>query len=74
MIGKLIILCVVLVTLWASISRIGRTLGIGPLKPAKPTKPPKPLFTLAGFKISKSGAVIASLIVLYAIWALTQLV
>ena len=35
MLGKLIILCAVLVAMWAGISRMGRALGIGPFSRAK---------------------------------------
>ena len=35
MLGKLIILCAVLVAMWAGISRMGKALGIGPFSRAK---------------------------------------
>ncbi len=74
MLGKLIILCAVLVAMWAGISRMGRALGIGPFSRAKKNKPkPKPLFTFAGFAVTRFEAIMSGLFVLYLLWGLTQI-
>lgn len=74
MIGKLIILCAVLVALWAGISRLEKALGIGPFSRTKRSKPkPKPLFTFAGFAVTRFEAIMSGLFALYLLWGLAQI-
>ena len=73
MIGKLIILSIGLLALWAGVNRIGQRLGIGPFSPARKIKQkPKPFLRFAGFEITRFEALISGLFLLYLIWALAQ--
>lgn len=73
MIGKLIILCIGLLALWAGIARIGRILGFGPFNPhGKVKQKPKPLLRFAGFEVTRFEALITGLFALYLTWALAQ--
>lgn len=74
MLGKFIILCAVLVAIWAGVSRLGRALGIGPFSRLNKIKPkPKPLFTFAGFTVTRFEAIMSGLFALYLLWGLTQI-
>ena len=74
MLGKFIILCAVLVAIWAGVSRLGRALGIGPFSRLNKNKPkPKPLFTFAGFTVTLFEAIMSGLFALYLLWGLTQI-
>ena len=74
MIGKLIILCAVLVALWAGFMRLSRALGLERFTPAKrPKAKPRPLFTFAGFEVTRFEAIMSSLVALYLLWGLTQI-
>ena len=54
MIGKLIILCIGLVALWAGANRIARALGLKSFIKVKVEKQKiKPLFSIAGFEITR---------------------
>jgi len=72
MLGKFIILCAVLVAIWAGVSRLGRALGIGPFSRLNKPKP-KPLFTFAGFAVTRFEAIMSGLFALYLLWGLTQI-
>ena len=74
MIGKLIILCIGLVALWAGANRIGRALGLKSLIKIKVEKQKvKPFFSIAGFEITRFEAIVTVLIGLYLLWGLTQI-
>lgn len=74
MLGKFIILCAVLVAIWAGVSRLGRALGIGPFSRLNKPKPKtKPLFTFAGFAVTRFEAIMSGLFALYLLWGLTQI-
>ena len=74
MIGKLIILCVGFMVLWAGISRIASALGLKPfIRPKTARKRPKPLFSVAGFNVSRFEAIMTGLVGLYLLWGLTQI-
>lgn len=73
MIGKLIILCIGLMVLWAGVSRMSQRLGLNLLVPARKEKPqPKPFLRFAGFGITRFEALITGLFLLYMVWALAQ--
>ena len=74
MIGKLIILCIGLVALWAGASRVGRALGLKPfIKVNVEKQKTKPFFSISGFEITRFEAIITALVGLYVLWGLTQL-
>ena len=74
MIGKLIILCIGLVALWAGANRIGRALGLKSLIKVKVKKQKiKPFFSIAGFEITRFEAIVTVLVSLYLLWGLTQI-
>jgi len=74
MIGKLIILCVGLVVLWAGANRIGKALGLKSLIKVKEEKQKtKPFFSIAGFEITRFEAIMTALVGLYVLWGLTQI-
>ena len=74
MIGKLIILCIGLVALWAGAIRIGRALGLKSFIKVKVKKQKiKPFFSIAGFEITRFEAIVTVLIGLYLLWGLTQI-
>ena len=74
MIGKLIILCIGLVALWAGANRIGRVLGLKSFMKVKVEKQKiKPFFSIAGFEITRFEAIVTVLIGLYLLWGLTQI-
>ena len=74
MIGKLIILCIGLVALWAGANRIGRALGLKSFIKVKVEKQKiKPFFSIAGFEITRFEAIVTVLVVLYLLWGLTQI-
>ena len=74
MIGKLIILCIGLVALWAGANRIGRALGLNTLVKVKAEKQKiKPFFSIAGFEITRFEAIVTVLVGLYLLWGLTQI-
>ena len=74
MIGKLIILCIGLVALWAGASRIGRILGLKPfIKVNVEKQKTKPFFSIAGFEITRFEAIMTALVGLYVLWGLTQI-
>ena len=75
MIGKLIILCIGLVALWAGANRIGRALGLKSfMKVKKEKQKSKSFFSIAGFEITRFEAIMTVLIGLYLLWGLTQIV
>ena len=74
MIGKLIILCIGLVALWAGANRIGRALGLKSFIKVKVEKQKiKPFFSIAGFEITRFEAIVTVLVCLYLLWGLTQI-
>ena len=74
MIGKLIILCIGLVALWAGANRIARALGLKSFIKVKEEKQKtKPFFSIAGFEITRFEATITVLVGLYLLWGLTQI-
>ena len=74
MIGKLIILCIGLVALWAGANRIGRALGLKSFIKVKVEKQKiKPFFSIAGFEITRFEAIVTVLVGLYHLWGLTQI-
>ena len=74
MIGKLIILCIGLVALWAGVNRIGRVLGLKSFMKVKVEKQKiKPFFSIAGFEITRFEAIVTVLVGLYFLWGLTQI-
>ena len=74
MIGKLIILCIGLVALWAGANRIGRALGLKSFIKVKVEKQKiKPFFSIAGFEITRFEAIITALVGLYVLWGLTHI-
>ena len=74
MIGKLIILCIGLVALWAGANRIGRVLGLKSFMKVKVEKQKiKPFFSIAGFEITRFEAIVTVLVSLYLLWGLTQI-
>ena len=74
MIGKLIILCIGLVALWAGANRIGRVLGLKSFMKVKVEKQKiKPFFSIAGFEITRFEAIVTVLVGLYFLWGLTQI-
>ena len=74
MIGKLIILCIGLVALWAGANRIGRALGLKSFIKVKEEKQKtKPFFSIAGFEITRFEAIMTALVGLYVLWGLTQI-
>ena len=69
MIGKLIILCIGLVALWAGANRIGRALGLKSFIKVKVEKQKiKPFFSIAGFEITRFEAIVSVLVGLYLLW------
>ena len=74
MIGKLIILCIGLVAVWAGANRIGRVLGLKSFMKVKEEKQKsKSFFSIAGFEITRFEAIITVLVGLYLLWGLTQI-
>ena len=74
MIGKLIILCIGIVALWAGANRIGRALSLRPLiKVEEKKQKTKPFFSIAGFEITRFEAIMTVLVGLYLLWGLTQI-
>lgn len=74
MIGKLIILCIGLVALWAGANRIGRALGLKSFIKVKVEKQKiKPFFSIAGFEITRFEVIVTVLVGLYLLWGLTQI-
>ena len=74
MIGKLIILCIGLVALWAGANRIGRALGLKSFIKVKVEKQKiKPFFSIAGFEITRFEVILTVLVGLYLLWGLTQI-
>ena len=74
MIGKLIILCIGLVALWAGANRIGRALGSKSYVKVKVEKRKiQPFFSIAGFEITRFEAIVTVLVGLYLLWGLTQI-
>ena len=74
MIGKLIILCIGLVALWAGANRVGRALGLKSFNKVKVEKQKtKPFFSIAGFEITRFEAILTALVGLYLLWGLTQI-
>jgi len=74
MIGKLIILCIGRVALWAGANRIGRVLGLKSFMKVKVEKQKiKPFFSIAGFEITRFEAIVTVLVGLYVLWGLTQI-
>ena len=74
MIGKLIILCIGLVALWAGANRIGRALGLKSFIKVKEKKQKnRPFFSVVGFEITRFEAIMTVLVCLYLLWGLTQI-
>ena len=74
MIGKLIILCIGLMALWAGANRIGRALGLKSfVKVKEERQKTKPFFSIAGFEITRFEAIMTVLVGLYLLWGLIQI-